>query len=278
MHDRAQVTRSNGLRRVGALINRYLYLLRSSWPRLLGLVYWPAVQMLTWGFLQLYFRQASSGQGQTPVVLAAGTLIGSMLLWDILFRGQLGFSITFLEEMYSRNIGNLLMSPLRPVEFVAALMVMSVIRLGIGIIPVSLLAIVFFNYNLWSLGAVLAVFFCNLIFTSWAVGLFVSGLVLRHGLGAEELAWTMIFLMMPLACVYYPVAVLPAWLQSVAWLLPPTYVFEGLRAVLIEHRIRFDLMIDALAINVVFLAAGAAAFQMLLNGARRAGSLLAMGE
>jgi ABC-2 type transport system permease protein len=264
--------------RIAALISRYVYLLRSSWPRLLGLIYWPAVQMLTWGFLQLYFRQAATGQGQTPAVLAAGTLIGSMLLWDILFRGQLGFSITFLEEMYSRNIGNLLMSPLRPLEFVIALMIMSIIRLAIGVVPVSLLAIVFFGFNLWNLGVVLAVFFCNLIFTSWAVGLFVSGLVLRNGLGAEELAWTMIFLMMPLACVYYPVTVLPAWLQPIAWLLPPTYVFEGLRAVLIDHHIRVDLMVDALAINAVLLVAGAFAFRILLDGARRAGSLLAMGE
>jgi ABC-2 type transport system permease protein len=264
--------------RVFALISRYLYLLRSSWPRLLGLLYWPAVQMLTWGFLQLYIRQAASAQGQSTIVLAAGTLIGSMLLWDILFRGQLGFSITFLEEMYSRNIGNLLMSPLRPIEFVAALMVMSIIRLGVGIVPVSLLAIVFFGFNLWSLGAILAVFFCNLIFTSWAVGLFVSGLVLRHGLGAEELAWTFIFLMMPLACVYYPVVTLPGWLQPLAWLLPPTYVFEGLRAVLIDHQFRADLMAEAMMINTVLLGAGAVAFGKLLNGARRAGTLLAMGE
>jgi ABC-2 type transport system permease protein len=278
MFDRQNLIGPGAARRVSALIHRYLYLLRSSFPRLLGLIYWPAVQMLTWGFLQLYFRQMSSGHGQTPAVLASGTLIGSMLLCDILFRGQLGFSITFLEEMYSRNIGNLLMSPLRPAEFVAALMVMSIVRLAIGIVPVSLLAIVFFGYNLWSLGAVLAMFFCNLIFTSWAVGLFVSGLVLRNGLGAEELAWTIIFLMMPLACVYYPVSVLPPWLQPVAWSLPPTYVFEGLRAVLVDHRIRFDLMVEALAINVVLLAAGGFAFERLLDGARRAGSLLAMGE
>jgi ABC-2 type transport system permease protein len=92
------------------------------------------------------------------------------------------------------------------------------------------------------------------------------------------LAWTIIFLMMPLACVYYPVSVLPPWLQPVAWSLPPTYVFEGLRAVLVDHRIRFDLMVEALAINVVLLAVGGFAFERLLDGARRAGSLLAMGE
>jgi len=265
------------LTRVGAMVQRYVYLLRSSWPRILGLIYWPAVQMLTWGFVQLYFRQAA-GQGQSKVALAAGTLIGSMLLWDILFRGQLGFSITFLEEMYSRNMGNLLMSPLRPLEFVAALMVMSIIRLLIGMVPVTALAVVFFDYNFWGLGLALAAFFANLILTSWAVGLFVSGLVLRNGMGAEELAWTMMFLMMPLACVYYPVAVLPAWLQVFAWCLPPTYVFEGLRALVIDHQFRADLMASALFLNMFLFALGLFAFLRLLDAARRLGSLLAMGE
>ena len=153
-----------------------------------------------------------------------------MLLWDILFRGQLGFSISFLEEMYARNLGNLMMTPLRPIEFVAALMIMSIIRLAIGMVPVTLLAICFFGFNLWGLGLALAAFFVNLMLTSWAVGIFVSGLVLRNGLGAETFAWSIMFLFLPLTCVYYPVAVLPAWLQAVAWALPPTYVFEGMRA------------------------------------------------
>src|SRR5215471_1870141 len=167
-------------RRIAAMIERYWYLLRSSWPRLLELVYWPAVQMLMWGFLQLYI-----GQNAGYFARAGGTFIGAVLLWDILFRGQLGFSVSFLEEMWSRNLANIMMSPLRPMEFVLALMAMSIIRLAVGMVPVSLLAIAFFGFNLWGLGLALAAFFANLILTSWSVGIFVSGLVLRNGLGAE---------------------------------------------------------------------------------------------
>ena len=161
-----------------------------------------------------------------------------MLLWDILFRGQLGFSISFLEEMWSRNIGNLMMSPLRPFEFITALMVMSVVRLAVGAVPVTFLAIAFFGFNLYGLGFALVAFFINLMLTSWAIGIFVSGLILRNGMGAENLAWSIMFLFMPLTCVYYPVTTLPAWLQPVAWLLPPTYVFEGMRALLIDKVFR----------------------------------------
>jgi ABC-2 type transport system permease protein len=124
----------------------------------------------------------------------------------------------------------------------------------------------------------LIAFFCNLIFTSWSVGIFVSGLVLRHGLGAESIVWTLMFGLMPLACIYYPVTVLPHWLQYVAWALPPTYVFEGMRALLMDHVFRADLMADALAINVVLFIASFAIFLALLRSARRHGSLIQGGE
>jgi ABC-2 type transport system permease protein len=259
--------------RVGALVRRYWYLLRSSWPRLLDLVYWPAVQMLMWGFLQTYMAQADGTLART-----GATFLGAVLLWDILFRGQIGFSISFLEEMWSRNLANLMMSPLRPVEFVAALMIMSVIRLAIGIVPVSLMAIAFFGFNLWGMGLALVAFFVNLILTSWAVGLFTAGVLLRNGLGAENLAWTLMFLLLPLTCVYYPVAALPGWLQAVAWTLPPTYVFEGMRALMLDHVFRADLMAWALGLNLVLITGAAVAFLALLRSARHQGSLLQMGE
>jgi ABC-2 type transport system permease protein len=161
---------------------------------------------------------------------------------------------------------------------VVALMIMSVIRLAIGIVPVSFLAIAFFNFNIYSLGFALAAFFALLMMTSWSVGVFVSGLVLRNGLGAETFAWSIMFLLLPLTCVYYPVSVLPGWLQTVAWALPPTYVFEGMREVLLNKTFRIDLMLQALALNVVYLTAGSVAFIALLNSARRQGSLLQTGE
>jgi ABC-2 type transport system permease protein len=261
------------IRRSGAMMLRYWYLLRSSWPRLLDLVYWPTVQMITWGFLQFYIMQNAGFFAR-----AGGTFIGAVLLWDILFRGQLGFSISFLEEMWARNLGNLMMSPLKPIEFLIALMVMSLIRLAIGVIPMTLLAMFLFHFNFYAIGLPLIAFFCNLIFTSWSVGIFVSGLVVRNGLGAESIVWTLMFALMPLACIYYPVTVLPHWLQHVAWALPPTYVFEGMRALLIDHVFRTDLMISALAINAVLFIASFAIFLALLRSARRHGSLLQSGE
>jgi ABC-2 type transport system permease protein len=102
--------------------------------------------------------------------------------------------------------------------------------------------------------------------------------VLRNGLGAESIVWTLMFGLMPLACIYYPVSVLPHWLQYFAWALPPTYVFEGMRALLIDHVFRTELMVDALAINAVLFIASFAIFLALLRSAKRHGSLLGGGE
>jgi ABC-2 type transport system permease protein len=255
--------------RIAAMILRYWYLLLSSWPRLLELLYWPALQIITWGFLQTYIAENAGFFAR-----AGGTLIGAVILWDILFRGQLGFSISFLEEMWARNLGNLMMSPLKPIEFLISLMIMSLIRLAIGVIPMTFLAMVLFGFNFYAIGLPLILFFCNLIFTSWSVGIFVSGLVLRNGLGAESIVWTLMFGLMPLSCIYYPVTVLPQWLQYAAWTLPPTYVFEGMRALLMEGVFRADLMVWALAINAVMFAGSFAIFLALLRSARRHGSLL----
>jgi ABC-2 type transport system permease protein len=259
--------------RINAMVLRYLYLLRSSWSRLLELIYWPAMQLFVWGFLQFYVAQNSGFFAR-----ASGVFIGAVLMWDILFRGQLGFSVSFLEEMWSRNLSNILISPLRPIEFVCALMIMSLIRLAIGMVPVTLLAMAFFGFNLYALGLALAAFFANLILTSWAVGIVVAGVLLRNGMGAESLAWTLMFVIMPLACVYYPVNVLPDWLQLVAWALPPTYVFEGMRALIMQQVFRADLMVQALALNAIYFVAAVLAFFQLLKCARRAGSLLQTGE
>lgn len=261
------------LRRIAAMVTRYAYLFSASPVRLIELMYWPFVQMIMWGFLQLYLAESGG-----PFAQAAGLLIGSVLLWDILFRGNIGFSLCFLEEMWARNLGLLLISPLRSNEFLAALSVMSIIRLSIGLIPVTILAKLFFGFDLLGLGLPLAAFFANLILTSWALAMFTSGVILRYGLGAEELSWGLGFVMLPICCVYYPVAVLPGWLQPVALAMPPTHVFEGMRAILLHGTYDAASMWYALALNAVFVSLGYLSFRLFLASARVNGSLSQIGE
>lgn len=261
------------IRRIGALVLRHLYLLRGSWPRVLELVYWPTVQMVLWGFITLFFMTSSSWVAQ-----AAGVLISAVLLWDVLFRGQLGVSLTFLEEMYSRNLGQLFVSPLRPWEMVAALLTMSFIRTLIAVGGAALIAIPLFHYSIFGLGLPLLAFFTNLIVMGWALGLIMSGVIMRYGLGAENIAWGAVFILQPLSAVYYPVNVLPGWLQPVAHVLPSMYVFEGMRALLFTHVFRVDLLVSAIALNIVYIALGVGVFLFYFRVARQRGQLLHVGE
>jgi ABC-2 type transport system permease protein len=259
--------------RVTALVLRHWYILRGSWLRIIELAYWPAVQMVMWGFLSEFLSKQTSYVAQ-----AFGILISGMLLWDVLVRGQLGLSISFLEEMWSRNLGHLFASPLRPIEFAAGIVTMSLIRTVVGMGPVTILAIIFFGFSIYSLGWPLVAFFLALQMFGWGVGLAISGMVLLKGMGAETFAWAAVFILLPVSGVYYPIGVLPDWLQVIAWALPPAYVFEGMRAVLAREVLQAEMLAAALALSIVYLAIGFGSFLLLFKRARRKGLLSTQGE
>jgi ABC-2 type transport system permease protein len=259
--------------RVWAMLLRYLYILKSSWPRTIELLYWPTLQMLIWGFMSQFLRSNS-----TYVAQAFGVLLGAVMLWDLLFRSQLGLSISFLEEMWARNLGQLFVTPLRPYEWLISLLAMSVIRVTIGVVPAALLAIPLYHYSIFDMGLPLVAFLVVLMAMGWALGLAICGGIMRHGMGAESLAWGVIFALAPLSCIYYPVTTLPYWLQPVAWALPSTYVFEGMRAVMFGHAFRLDYLLSAIGLDLVYLAVGATIFFIAFRDARRRGALLQMGE
>jgi ABC-2 type transport system permease protein len=260
-------------RRVRALIRRHAYLLLKSWPRLVSMAYYPTVTMVLWAFLTIYLKPTTGFLKDAP-----GFFIGAVLLWDVLFRGQLGVSLTFVEEVYSRNLGNLFVSPLRFYEFVAGQLTLSVLRTLIGVGGACLFAWLLFRYSIFSLGLPLIAFFWLLLAFGWSIGQAVSAMILRWGLGAEELAWAAIFLVAPVSGVYYPIAVLPGWLQPVAWALPSAHVFEGMRGVLLEGTFAWNHFWAALVLDGVYLVLGVAMFRLAINHARVHGRLLQMGE
>ena len=222
------------LRRIWGLMYRHLALYRRSWPRVLELMYWPVLQMLIWGFTSSFLlaRAGTGGAAANGAVLAAGALLGGVLLWEVSLRSQMGMSISFLEELWSRNLGHVFVSPLRPWEMLAALVGMSMVRVAVGVTPAIFLAWVLYAFDLFQLGPVVVLFFLNLMLMGWWVALGVISLILRHGAGAEALAWSILFGLTPFSAVFYPVSVLPAWLRPVSLALPSAHVFEGMRAAL----------------------------------------------
>ena len=260
-------------RRIGAMALRYLFLLRRSWTRIVELAYWPIMQMILWGFMTKFLLNNDSG-----ILKAAGILIAAVLLWDVMFRGNIGVAISFLEEMWSRNLAQLFASPLRPYEWALSLLTVSLVRTLIGVLPAAILAIPLYSYSIFEMGLPLIAFFVNLLLFGSSVGLAVSALILRYGLGAESLAWVGIFAVAPISGIYYPISTLPDWLQPVAWSLPSAPVFEGMRSVLTKGIFQTDLFYHAVLLNLAYITAGMTIFLRVFRIARNKGLLLQMGE
>jgi ABC-2 type transport system permease protein len=264
---------SRSARRIWAMAYRHFCLYRGSWPRVLELMYWPVLQMVIWAFVTQY---AGAFQGATAI--AAGALIGAVLLWETATRSQLGFTIAFLEEIWSRNLGNLFVSPIRPWELLVSLALMSFARVGVGIGAASVLAALLYAFRITDLGLSLIPFMASLMVFGWAIALGVTALILRYGAGAESLAWTIVFGLAPISAVFYPVSVLPPWLQGVALSLPTTHVFEGMRAVLAGGGFPAAHLAWAFALNLVLLGLATLLFVAVFRVARRRGLLLNVGE
>ena len=259
--------------RMTAIVWRYIYLLRGSWPRIIDQAYWPTVQMIIWGLITKFSATHSEWVAQ-----GAGVLIAAVLLWDVLFRAQLGVSVVFMEELYARNLGHLFASPIRPREFVGALLLISVLRAGIGVGTAALLAIPLYHYSIFDMGLPLIAFFTVLLAFGWAIGLIICSALLRFGLGVESLAWASIFALAPISGIYYPIETLPMVVRPLAWVIPSSYVFEGMRSVLLQHR--FDTQFFAMSIVtvIIWIGIGAWVFTRTFNVAREKGLLLQVGE
>jgi ABC-2 type transport system permease protein len=261
-------------RRIWGLMYRHLALYTRSWPRLLELCYWPVLNMCIWGFTSQYLMTRMGG----TAIMTATTLLAGVLLWEVTLRSQMGVSITFMEEIWSRNLGHVFVSPLRPSEMVMALIAMSMLRMFAAVLPAILIAWALYAFNLFTFGPVLVLFFVNLMIMGWAVALAVVSLVLRHGAGAEPLAWAALFGLAPFSAVFYPVSVLPGVVRPFSLLLPSTHVFEGMRAALATGVVRWDHLGAAFGLNMVWMAVAILLFARQFRLARESGALISIGE
>ena len=261
-------------RRIWGLIYRHIALYRASWPRLIELAYWPTLQLCIWGFTASFFAARLGNPG----AVAAGGLLGGVLLWEVALRTQMGLALGFLEEIWSRNLGHVFVSPLRPWELVAALVGVSALRLVVGLLPALVLAYLLYAFDIFSIGPVLIPFVANLMVMGWWVALGVISLILRHGAGAEALAWSVLFGLTPFSAVFYPVAALPASIRPVALALPSAHVFEGMRAALAGQGVAWGHLAWATGLNALWLAAAILLFANQFRSARLRGALISIGE
>jgi ABC-2 type transport system permease protein len=212
--------------RVGAILLRQLYLYRSSPQRVLPLFVWAALDIVLWGFITRFLGQIShSGFNFLPA------LLGAVLLWDFLTRVMQGITTAFFEDVWSRNFLNIFATPMRISEYLAGLIAIGVANSLIALVAMFALAWALFGLSFFAYGIAILPFLLVLFLTGIALGVLGAGMVLRLGPASEWLIWPIPTLLAPFAGVFYPLSVLPPWMRLVARALPPSYVFDGMRAV-----------------------------------------------
>ena len=238
-------------RRVAALVLRQLYLLRGSPARILPLFAWVAIDVVLWGFITRYLNAVSAARFDFVPVL-----LGAVLLWDFFGRVMQGVAMAFFEDVWSRNFLNVFATPITTVEYVSGLVATSVLTSAVGLVVMLVLATTAFGLSFLGTGAALAPVLLILFLFGIALGIAGCALVLRLGPAAEWLIWPIPALLSPFAGVFYPISTLPPWMQAVSWCLPPSYVFETLRAVLAGGPVAWPALglATALAVLDVVLA------------------------
>lgn len=260
-------------RRIYALFLRQVYLIRRSPPRWIAYMFWPTMQMVIWGYLNKYLHMESG-----LATMAFTTLLGANLISNFFERMNVQIMWGFLEDVWAKNIGNILISPITPFEMVCGYILNGIIALTIGLSTATLIAYLMFDYSIFSIGIYLIPLIFNLIISGWAIGLMLISLLFRYGASGEHFGWMIAFVFVPFAAVYYPVSVLPQWAQYIAFVLPPTHVFEGLRHLIKTNTFEWSQFYQAMGLNVIWLSMGFFAFIHQLNKARERGGLFSMSE
>tara|TARA_Y100000816_G_scaffold291872_1_gene284748 strand:- start:1288 stop:2079 length:792 start_codon:yes stop_codon:yes gene_type:complete len=261
------------IKRMYALSIRHLYLIKGSFPRVLDLIYWPTIQIILWGFISKFFTMYSDYYSNT-----IGVILSCAILYDFLFRSSISFNMLFLEEIWSRNFTNLFVAPLKVSEIITALTCTALIRTLIGVVPAIILMSPLFGVSILQMGPALLFLFLSLYMFGTTLGILVTSGLLRFGPSFENTAWSSLFLLAPLGCVYYPLSILPEWLQVISKFLPLVYVFEEARSILINNSVDIENIINALILNIIYFVFSVIIFYFSFYGARKKGTLVNMGE
>lgn len=235
------------IHRIQGLVMRHMYLFKRSVPRLMDIFFWPTISILTWGFITVYLQRINLNS-----INIASILLGAIMLWEFLQRFQNGISITFLEEVWERNILNIFVTPITLAEFLTATTILGVIRMFCVFVVMSVISIFFYHFNIFSLGFAFIPFMAILMLFGFALGLFNMAIILRFGTQAQVLAFSVVFLFQPFSAVFYPVSALPESVQLISWLLPSTYVFEGMRNIIQNHAIDLQILSIGMFLSVFY--------------------------
>lgn len=237
--------------RIYAIVLRHVYLFKHSFDKAMDIFYWPVVDLLLWGITSLFIRSLDPGFSQFLVMIVSG-----LIFWQVVWRGQIEINIGILEEFWNKNLINLFASPLKFSEWIASFIILGILKLIIAFSFVSGLAYIMYKVDVLTFGIYMVPFIASLIMSGWWIGMMVGSVIVRFGSRAQNLAWSFGWALSPFSAIFYPVSILPAWAQKIAWLFPTSHIFEGMRSVIATGRMDGQELTISFALNLVYLLLG----------------------
>lgn len=250
--------------RIYAIILRQLYAFKSNYDRLTDAFYWPSIDILLWGLTGAFYE--SQGVDVSNIVFA---LVSGIIFWNVIWRASNEISLSTVAELWDRNLINIFGSPLRFSEWLFAFIFLSIIKVLVSLPFIAFLAYLLYEVDAFSYGFYLIPFLILLLLNGWWIGFLVAGLVLRFGKRVQTLVWTLVYLFAPLSGIFYPISILPPFVQKIAFFVPASHVFEGVREVINTGYLSANKIFISLTLNTIYLVLSfivlRACFSYLLN-------------
>ena len=254
------------LTRVWAIVLRHIFMLRHQLERSADAFIFPVVGILFWGFVSNYMSFA--------INVVPAFLLGGLVLWVVFERVGTSVGIDFMFDIWERNIVNILASPITILEFISGLVIVAIVKVLVSLAAMWVIAALVFDFNLTSLGFTLALFWINVVLFAVSLGIFNVAIVTRFGGTIGPLTWILPFAIQPFAAVFYPVASLPPFLQKLAWILPLSHVFEGMRTTIKNGGFDLNEFNTALGLNLAYFAFAILFFSFMFNLVKKKGTLV----
>jgi ABC-2 type transport system permease protein len=253
--------------RVWAIALRYL---RESFRDIFIIadyVYWPIVDIFMWGMMSLWISEHSGSSGsKLPLVVLSG-----LVFWHVVYQANVEIAKSLLEDLWTQNIINLFSSPLHVFEWLLAVMFLGFIRMLFIILFGSLIVWLVYSLNIFSLGLTLIPYVISLLITGWFMGIATAGIIIYGGMRAQWLAWASGWLLAPFCGVFYAIDMLPKWAQCISKLLPPTYIFEGMRSIILKGKVLENYLIISFILNFIYIIFSIIFFQYMFEKSRQRG-------
>lgn len=250
------------------MLTEEFYITKSSLEVFLDIFYYSFAAVFAFGFATVYFAKETAGNGAYYLFLG-------LLLWEIIRVAQYTLSVGALWEVWSKNLTNIFISPISVTEYMAAQMFSGAIKAFLVFLMISLISIPLFSFNIFKIGLFnLALFYINLVMFAWFTGIVILGLIFRFGTKIQALAWGLIFLFQPLTAAFFPLSVLPSFMQHMAYAFPPTYVFEAARQSLSNPSINAEAFFKAFGLNIMYLIVGIMFFNYMFKKSKETGQFV----